>query len=264
MDPTPDEILERTQWDFFWLPEDAEVCDRPEILYARCERDVPYLNAVTRTRAPAARLPALVREVDAAHAGVLSRWQVPSTFDTAPLEAALEAGGYAPAFENIAHVAEVDTYRPRASTRILTRPVDSLDRLRDCTSVSERAFGRSLEHTESELRDDLARCTEPGARVHRCVAYDESTGQPLASGGMSLFPELGFGLLWAGGTVPEARGRGAYSAVVAARVARARELGFRMVGLYARVGSSAPIVARQGFSRCGRMVCWERPSPRVR
>jgi hypothetical protein len=47
-----------------------------------------------------------VREVDAAHAGVLSRWQVPSTFDTAPLEA-LEAGGYAPAFENLAHVVEV-------------------------------------------------------------------------------------------------------------------------------------------------------------
>ena len=111
---------------------------------------------------------------------------------------------------------------------------------------------------------DLARCTEPGARVHRCVAYDEITGQPLASGGMSLFPELGFGLLWAGGTVPEARGRGAYSAVVAARVACARELGFSMEGLYARVGSSAPIVAHQGFSRSGRMVCWERPSPRVR
>ncbi len=259
MDPGPDAILERTQWDFFWLPEDAEVCDRPEILYARCARDVPYLNTVARTRAPAERLPELVREVDAAHAGVLSRWLVPGTYDTAPLEAALDAAGYLPAHEHFAYATDVETFRPRGLPGILVRPVDGLERLRDCTSVVDRAFGGPLDRTESELRDDLARCTEPEARVFRCVAYDETTGDPLASGGMNLYPELGFGFLWAGGTVPEARGRGAYSAVVAARVARAHELGFRMVGLYARVGTSAPIVARQGFAQYGRMVYWDRP-----
>jgi hypothetical protein len=58
--------------------------------------------------------------------------------------------------------------------------------------------------------------------------------------------------------VPEARGRGAYSAVLAARAKRAAQLGLRYIGLYAIGDTSAPIVARQGFARHGAMTYWQR------
>jgi hypothetical protein len=49
---TPDELLEQSQWDFFWAPPDATVVDRDELLCFHCLRDVPYLNTVARLRAP--------------------------------------------------------------------------------------------------------------------------------------------------------------------------------------------------------------------
>jgi N-acetylglutamate synthase-like GNAT family acetyltransferase len=82
---------------------------------------------------------------------------------------------------------------------------------------------------------------------------------PVATGGMTVFGDLGFGYLWSGCTLLQTRGRGAYSAVLAARIERARELGLCHVGLYAITDTSAPIVARQGFKRVGTMTYWERP-----
>jgi len=130
--------------------------------------------------------------------------------------------------------------------------------LRDCTGVIGRAFPGGRAFTQMELEHDLRNCTGPNARVQRFVAYDDKSGRPLSSGGMTLYPALGFGLLWAGGTIPEARGRGAYAAILGARIKRARELGFDYVGLYAMVNTSAPIVLRHGFRAYGSMTYWER------
>ena len=62
--------------------------------------------------------------------------------------------------------------------------------------------------------------------------------RPVSGGGLNLYPDLGFGFLWAGGTVPDGRGRGAYRALLGARVQAARDAGLRAVGLYARVNTS--------------------------
>ena len=59
-------------------------------------------------------------------------------------------------------------------------------------------------------------------------------------------------------TVREGRGRGAYAAVVAARLHEAARAGCGLVGMYAREGTSAPIVERQGFEKHGPMVTWIR------
>jgi GNAT superfamily N-acetyltransferase len=255
-----DETLERTQWDFFWVPEDVTVVDRPEIAYVKCARRVVILNQVTRTRAAPSDLGALVREVVDAHRDVGSRWLVPAHIDRAPLERALERGGYSPAVEHHACAIAVEAYRPRPSPGIVVHPVDSVARLRDCHEVSDRAFGPGLHFTDADREQQLEACTRADTRVHRFVAYDEATGEPLSSGGVTLFPALRFGFLWAGGTVPEARGRGAYSAVLEARIRRARERGIAHVGLYAVVDTSAPIVLNQGFERHGRMTYWDLPA----
>ena len=76
---------------------------------------------------------------------------------------------------------------------------------------------------------------------------------------MTFFPALGFAMLWRGGTVPNARGRGLYKAVLKERTRFAKQYGIALVGLYAKLTTSAPIVARVGFEGHGHMTFWDRP-----
>lgn len=254
-----DDLLEQTQHDLFWLPEDVRVVDRPEILYLAADRNEGYLNTVLRLRADDARVQALVAEVAHAHGGVDSRWALVGQSRRAGVERALGAAGYGAEHEHFGYATAVDAFQPRSSdARIAVRRVTDINGMRACVDVSARAFGRTALADPVALDAELEACTRTAPRVQRFVAYDTSTGEPLASAGLNAYPSLHFAFLWAGGTVPEARGRGAYSALVAARVARARELGLRVVGLYARVGTSAPIVGRQGFTRGAPMTYWLR------
>ncbi len=144
--------------------------------------------------------------------------------------------------------------RPRADVSV--RRVTDERGLRDLWRVCDAAFDTTPDRTGEDVAAELTQCAARDARVQRFVAYLD--GEPVSSGGVNLYPGLGFGFLWAGGTVPSARCRGAYSAVVAARVACAAARGVRFVGLYARVGTSSPIVAAQGFDSVGNMVYWDR------
>lgn len=249
---TPAELLERTQWDTFWVPADAEVVDRPELLLLGCPRPSPMLNAVLRARGDMA---ARLAEVLAHQGQRATRWMVTDTVDAGPVEGLLARSGWRPGDEHEVRVLPVRSWG--GGPRLEVRPVGTLDELRACVDVAARAFGGPPRVTEAELAADLRACTT-GGRVHRFVAWLD--GVPVGSGGLTAFPDLGFGLLWAGGVVPEARGRGAYTALLDARVARARALGLGAVGLYARVGTSAPIVARFGFGAHGRMRFWDRPA----
>jgi hypothetical protein len=256
----PDNILEMTQWDYFWVPDDVTVVDRPELLFYSCARDVPVLNTVTRTRGDAERLPALVDEVTQAHGGVRSRWLVRNLPGAAPLERTLAGAHYVPSVHTVAAAIDVSEHAGRTAGDILVRRVHDMPSLRDCVAVADRAFPGTRSFTEEELERDLGICAAAESRVQRYVAYDSGSGQPLSSGGLTLFPKLKFGLLWGGGTIPEARGRGAYTGVLKARVDAAREHGLTHVGLYAVTTTSAPIILRQGFKTYGTMTYWERPA----
>ncbi len=261
-DLTPDDVVERSQWDFFWVPADAVVVDRPDVAYVSCPRPSPFLNCVTRTRAMPDELHDLIEEVGEAHGHTTSRWLVRHRPETEALARALEAAGYAPAYEHRACLVEVDRFQPRAVSGITARVVSCREELLAVIRVAEAAFGSRTQFSPAEIDQYLEECTRPGGRVRRFLAYDESTGAPLSAGGMTLFPDLGFAYFWGGGTIPEARGRGAYSAVLAGRIEEARAAGLRSVGLYARIDSSAPVVRKQGFELHGTMSYWDRPAPR--
>ncbi len=254
---TPAAMLERSQWDGFWLPPDVTVVDRPELLLRTCPRPAPHLNAVVRTRADGTNAAALVAEVEGHFRGRRGRWMLPDTFDSVVLIGALAGAGWR----------ENEHYEVRAlpveewhrSARVVAAPVDSMARLRDAVRVGNAAFGRVETSTDAELAQDLRACVE-GGRVHRFVAYD-ADGAAMATGGLTAFADLGFGLLWGGGALPNARGKGAYSAVLGARIERAKALGLTTVGLYAKRETSAPIVARMGFRAAGEMRDWERDIP---
>lgn len=256
--PSADAVLEASQWDLFWLPDDARVVDRPEILYTCTPRNVVGLNVVSRTRArDRQRLQALAAEVSDAHRGVHSRWMVVPANHSDDLEAVLADAGYVPGPRHIVYTMAPERYVPRQSAASLrVARVDSIETLRDWIDVFESAFERALPRDEAHLASELEACTRPDARTYRFVVYDGD--RPITAAGLGVFPALSLGFFWAGGTIADARGRGAYSAAVAARIACARELGLSLVGLYAREDTSAPIVARQGFERHGWMIYWER------
>lgn len=252
----PADRLERSQWDFFWVPDEVEILDRPDVAALRSHREIPHHNMVTRTRPEPGEVSGLVEEMSGWFGHAKARWLVPDTFDRAPLEAALDAHGWTPAESFEARAIRPEQYAVEAPD-VDVRRIDSVEMLAHSWSVASRAFERDLTHTTEELEKELVQCASPEGRVHRYLVYLD--GEPVSSGGFNVFDHLGFAFLWAGATVPEARGRGAYTALVARRLADAHARGVEWVGLYAKRETSAPIVAKQGFAQVGEMTYWAPP-----
>jgi len=256
-----DARIEQSLWDLFWLPAWAGVVDRPGVLYTHSSRDQHALNQVLRVRGPVEALPETVAEVDRAHRGVCSRWLLCRDSQHPALPPLLLRHGWMPEHRHHVRAVQVDRLQVPASPGVTVRAVADAPTLRDCIAVCNAAFGHDFEAlSEARLADELSQLGRADAQVHRFVAYDDASGRPMASGGLNTFPSLGVGFLWGGGTLPELRRRGAYRAVVAARLQRARAVGCDIVGVYARVDTSDPIMAALGFERHGTMLSWARPA----
>ena len=212
---TPQEQLERAIWDLFYLPSWVSVIDRPELLALRSLRGESHFNCAYRVRGVGDRIDALIAEVDAFHTGVGSRWQVADTIDTADIEARLARFGYVLTTEHDARVVAVSDFVGRSGSGIEVRRVADEATLRDAWRVGARGFGGSTERAEHDaaerVEDELGKCTGDASRIFRYVAYIDEA--PVACGNMTIFRDLDFAFMWGGATVPEFRGRGAYSRV---------------------------------------------------
>lgn len=254
-----DEVLERATWDTFWVPDFVRIVDRPELLCLACpEVEASLYNMVLRLRPPRGRLRALLDEVVEAHRGRESRVPVPPTIRSSELEEALLERSYQPRVHHHGYVLGTGGHRPRPRGGIRVVRVTTPAQLRRAVKVVGAAFGDPRVPGDDELERLWADCSPADARVQRYLAVDAETGEGLAHGGLTVHTSLGFGFLWGGGTVPGARGRGAYRAVLDARILRASQLGLGRVGLYGRDETSGPIVEALGFAREGPMVHWVR------
>jgi GNAT superfamily N-acetyltransferase len=122
-----------------------------------------------------------------------------------------------------------------------------LDTMRDNLQVGADVFGDSMP-PEDELVAEVERAqTDAEKGSGSVVAYLD--GVPVGSGGISLVD--GVARLWGGAVREEARGRGAYRAVVDARLRRGVERGATMALVKGRVQTSGPILRRAGFERYG-------------
>ncbi|MDO9457986.1 GNAT family N-acetyltransferase [Nocardioides sp.] len=74
-------------------------------------------------------------------------------------------------------------------------------------------------------------------------------GRPVAAGGLTMAGDVA--RLWGGGVVPDARGRGAYRAILAARLDHAVSLGATTALVKGRVETSGPVLRRAGFAVFG-------------
>ena len=112
-------------------------------------------------------------------------------------------------------------------------------RLADVVAVSEAVWGQDFTWMYERLGGHMALANY----LSVYVAYVE--GQPAAAGWV-YFDEGSFASLWGGSTVAEHRGRGLYTALLAARVREAYARGVRYLTIDAG-HMSRPIVARHGF-----------------
>lgn len=125
--------------------------------------------------------------------------------------------------------------RPATDVRRLTDPAQ----LADVVSVLEPVWGEDFSWVHGRLGAHMA---IPGY-LSVFVAY--VAGRP-ACAGWTYYGRGHFAGLWGGSTLGEYRGRGLYSAVLAARVQEARQRGVPYLTIDAGE-MSKPIVARHGF-----------------
>ncbi|MFC4140011.1 MULTISPECIES: hypothetical protein [unclassified Microbacterium] len=102
---------------------------------------------------------------------------------------------------------------------------------------------------EAGLQEELNEVTaaldaREGARV-----LARLDGKPVSTGGCTVVD--GFVRLWGAATLAECRGRGAYRAVLAERLRVGAEFGATTALVKGRVSTSAPILARAGFTQYG-------------
>jgi GNAT superfamily N-acetyltransferase len=121
--------------------------------------------------------------------------------------------------------------------------------LRASHLVSAEVWDDHRERTPAAITEELAGLLEAQESWSdfRVVAFLD--GVPAAGGGCGIVGQVA--RLWGAGTRPAFRGRGAYRAVLAGRIALAREHGATLALVKGRVETSGPILRRAGFTAYG-------------
>jgi hypothetical protein len=122
---------------------------------------------------------------------------------------------------------------------VVARPVASVAELAEARAAQHAAFGATDEPDPTQLQHDFAREGVDGTTFVALV-----DGELVAAAYAAHTPHGS--ILFGGGTLPSARGRGAYRALVAARAAEAAARG--APALVTHAGKmSRPILERLGF-----------------
>ena len=128
---------------------------------------------------------------------------------------------------------------------VSARRVASVDELIQARDIQRRAFDDPRDVDLERARADFAREGVTGSTFMAWVDGD------AAAAGYAAYTDLGV-ILFGGATVPSARGRGAYRALVAARAGEAEARGTPTVVTHAG-HMSLPILERLGFEAVARI-----------
>ncbi|NNG41292.1 GNAT family N-acetyltransferase [Flexivirga sp. ID2601S] len=144
-------------------------------------------------------------------------------------------------------VLDLTAARPdlEAPVDITTEPAVERRQVEDFRAVESAAFETPLQPVTDEQLAERRRAATDGSGEY-LVGYLD--GRPVSTGGTSYVAGGAVAKLWGGATDPSARGRGAYRAVLDARLRAAAERGCRLAFVEGRVSTSAPILRRAGFT----------------
>ena len=167
-------------------------------------------------------------------------------------DAALRTCGYRQGDEELILVRSVPGLERSAlpsglSVRRATRPADR-EILSDADRVHEQVWGP--QGRPSALLEAFQPGGSSGPYLSVHVAYLDR--QPVAYGRLQHTPGSRFVGLFAGATIPAARGRGCYRALVGSRAREAAARGVTQLTVDADPTTSAPILTRLGFVALGR------------
>lgn len=127
--------------------------------------------------------------------------------------------------------------------------VDDEATVRAAAAVATEVWG-TPPLDEERLAHELAALEQ--ASAFKVVGYVDD--EPVVTGGCTLAD--GVARLWGAATRPEHRGRGAYRAALARRLAVARDRGASLALVKGRVETSGPILRRAGFAPYGQERQW--------
>jgi GNAT superfamily N-acetyltransferase len=209
---------------------------------------------IKHSAVPAADLAGVVKaEVDRSRGcGCTLEWQVYQHDRPEALPQVLESHGFRAG--DLAAVMVLDLSKPLhcPAQALEVRRIRDAAALQDYEHVLRLAWGRSdfSEH-RAFLEMYLERWPE-----HSAVLLGYVQGLPVACGRVLLNPGSPFAHLAGGATVPEQRGRGFYSRLVAARAELARECSARFLSVDASP-ESEPVLTKLGFRRVTTVTRWQ-------
>ncbi|MCY4009236.1 MAG: GNAT family N-acetyltransferase [Anaerolineaceae bacterium] len=96
---------------------------------------------------------------------------------------------------------------------------------------------------------------------HHYLAWLEGMAEPVTAANLFPFPGSKILVLQGAATLPDYRGRGLYTSILAQRIADAAEMGMEAAILQADRSSSAPICARLGFTEITSLDVYLSPPP---
>jgi GNAT superfamily N-acetyltransferase len=147
-----------------------------------------------------------------------------------------------------------------AMVRELTQPIDAPGHpvmQVDGETVAE--FSRVMAEGWSSDAAPLLRLNVRALRAPRCAMFLARVGEVAAGVGSSVLTERGV-LLMGAVVLPAFRGRGVYRALVNARLEHARLSGRSLAFTHAMEQTSAPRLARLGFSELYRFTSFHGPA----
>lgn len=176
-------------------------------------------------------------------------------FDTpASLKQLLEARGFGCGAPEAFLVLALDRWsddRP-APTEVRIEKIRDEPGIQNFVAVQEAVWNQNLAADFARYGRELH--ATPDVTSFYC-AY--AGNRPVAAGRIEFPAGLSFASLWTGSVVPALRGRGVYSALLAARLNEAKARGYRYVTVDA-APMSRPILLRKGFQH----ICWTYPMRR--
>jgi 8-oxo-dGTP pyrophosphatase MutT (NUDIX family)/GNAT superfamily N-acetyltransferase len=238
-----------------WTPPDAVVAETGELTLVIRDRVATVHRA---DGADAVKLVIQVLRLAAANQADEVRWPVHPATTPADLPTALERVG-AQVCQR-ADILSLDLTGPLPALDVpgdvTVEIADSPEQLAQAYPVTSAAFEEPMPSAQfrvseaQELAEQVA--LGPSRTMFRFNARLGGTVE--GSGGLTLDGPVA--KLWAGAVHPQARSRGVYRAILAARLRLAASRGARFALVKAREGTSAPILRRAGFTSHGQEITY--------
>jgi hypothetical protein len=144
-----------------------------------------------------------------------------------------------------AAINELEVDVPQDATAEIVR---TLEQVREVDRINVPVWGQSPLNGQG-LQVELDEVTSALASGEGVRVLGRLDGEAVSTGGCTIVD--GFTRLWGAATLKRARGRGAYRAVLAERLRASAQLGATTALVKGRVATSAPILARVGFTDHG-------------